>query len=397
MTDQQFDKLLRDKLGSYTEEVGDDVWAGIAKGLDRKARVRRIKWASVAAVAAAACLVGGLFIFKGAPEDPSHISGTPSFAEAEIIDAEPAAPVADALDASQPETSPAAVRTKVPSPAVKPIAEQIKDLGENVAEVVVPQAVVPEETPAETSPAVVEDGAKPVEIVDQYTVDDTRMTDIDWDRLAEEDEIIKTHNSLIAINSNISSISKEGSFLHNIAPSYAPGKDGKTAVSSVEAAGPYKFHMPVTFGLQFKTNIVGKLYVGAGLDYTYLLSEYEGLVSKQYFKTIYSKLHYMGIPVALSYNFIDTQHLGVYAKVGGALEKCISSEYVYGSNSLKEKVQGVQWSANAGVGIEYWFINRLGIYFDPSVAYYFDNNQPLSIRTDQPFQLHLEAGLRFRL
>ena len=83
--------------------------------------------------------------------------------------------------------------------------------------------------------------------------------------------------------------------------------------------------------------------------------------------------------------------------MGGAAEKCIAQRYVYGSNTLREKVGGLQWSAQAGLGAEYWFAQRAGIYFDPSLVYYFDNSQPLSIRTQQPLQARFEVGLRFKL
>ena len=75
----------------------------------------------------------------------------------------------------------------------------------------------------------------------------------------------------------------------------------------------------------------------------------------------------------------------------------MSQRYVYGSNTLHEKVGGLQWSAQAGIGAEYWFVPRAGIYFDPSLVYYFDNSQPFSIRTQQPLQARFEVGLRFNL
>ena len=40
---------------------------------------------------------------------------------------------------------------------------------------------------------------------------------------------------------------------------------------------------------------------------------------------------------------------------------------------------------------------HLGIYLDPSVRYYFNCNQPKSIRTDQPLMLGFEVGARFNL
>jgi hypothetical protein len=70
---------------------------------------------------------------------------------------------------------------------------------------------------------------------------------------------------------------------------------------------------------------------------------------------------------------------------------------VFGSNVASEKVKGLQWSAKAGIGVEYWFIPHMGIYFDPSLVYFFDNKQPLSIRTQQPLQASFEVGLRFKI
>ena len=79
------------------------------------------------------------------------------------------------------------------------------------------------------------------------------------------------------------------------------------------------------------------------------------------------------------------------------MEKCIYQRYVFGSNTLHEKVGGLQWSARIGLGAEYWMAPRLGLYFDPSLVYFFDNGQPLSIRTQQPLQARFEIGLRFKL
>ena len=62
----------------------------------------------------------------------------------------------------------------------------------------------------------------------------------------------------------------------------------------------------------------------------------------------------------------------------------------------KEEIQGVQWSANLGLGVEFMFGKHLGLYLDPSVRYYFSCQQPKSIRTAQPVMLGLELGLRTR-
>ena len=37
------------------------------------------------------------------------------------------------------------------------------------------------------------------------------------------------------------------------------------------------------------------------------------------------------------------------------------------------KIDQLQWSANASVGAQYNFSDRVGLYFEPGVSYYFEN------------------------
>ena len=61
------------------------------------------------------------------------------------------------------------------------------------------------------------------------------------------------------------------------------------------------------------------------------------------------------------------------------------------------KAEGVQWSANIGLGVEYRFLDFMGIYVDPRLTYFFDCGQPYSVRTEQPLQFNLEMGFRFHI
>lgn len=61
------------------------------------------------------------------------------------------------------------------------------------------------------------------------------------------------------------------------------------------------------------------------------------------------------------------------------------------------KAEGLQWSANVGLGLEYRFIDFMGLYVDPRLTYFFDCDQPYSVRTEQPLQFNLEMGFRFHI
>ena len=89
------------------------------------------------------------------------------------------------------------------------------------------------------------------------------------------------------------------------------------------------------------------------------------------------------------------------------IEKCVSGtvETVYAEegnvkSSENEKIdeKPLQFSALASVGIQANFNKWLSIYFEPGMAYYFDDNtELLTIRKDKPFNFNMQLGLRFNL
>lgn len=378
----EFDKKLREKLDTYTE-AAPDVWEGIAAGLAARRRRVVLRRVSFAVAAAAACLIAGILIFR----DP-------------VQPAQPETPQQTAQVQPAPAVTPAA-----PAVDVAPIAEQVAAFTQNRTVAAAVPETESENTP-ETNP--VEESAP-----ETPAASETEQQPAQSGLIGEEDlpagfwtsddsagsRTRNAHTSQISILSNLTTVASEKDLMYGLGPSHASSQSGsKQPTGQFEpASGTPKFFSPVSLGLEFKTRLADRLYVSTGLTYSYLVSQYDLLVDKQLFTNAYNQLHYLGIPLTLSYNFVDTRSLGVYASLGGAAEKCISQRYVYGSNTGHEKVGGLQWSAAAGIGVEYWFIPRLGIYFDPSLVYFFDNNQPLSIRTQQPLQARFEVGFRVKI
>ena len=110
---------------------------------------------------------------------------------------------------------------------------------------------------------------------------------------------------------------------------------------------------------------------------------------------------YVGLPVSLAYDVVDSKTLLFYCYAGGIAEKAISSQYfIYNLSSspiLSEKVPSLQYGVFGGIGVEFRVSDFIGLYVDPCVRYYFPGNQPKSIRTDRPLMFSFEAGLRFNL
>ena len=402
MTESEFDKRLREKLDTHSE-AAPDVWKGIAAGL--AARRRRVVFlrVSFAAVAAAACLAGAILIFRdpvpaSQPEAPVQTAQVTE--PAPVQEEEPAvAPIAEQIAAftqrqavAQAATRPSRVREAEPQP-------------ETVTE---PSVATPETPTTQATPAATETRETQVTVEEpktQTAPEDNKLGENDlpadfWTRPeADEPRTSNAHTSQISILSNLTTVASEKNIIAAVGSNHSSSQDGsKMPSSSIEpVSGTARFFAPLSLGVQFKTSLADHLYLGTGITYSYLVSQYDLLVDKQLFADAYNQLHYLGIPLTLSYNFVDTRRLGVYAQAGGAVEKCVSQRYVYGSNTAHEKVHGVQWSLQAGIGVEYWFIPRMGIYFDPSLVYFFDNSQPLSIRTQQPLQTRFEVGFRFKI
>lgn len=397
MENNEFDKLLRDRLEGMAEPA-PDVWEGISKGLDRRRRAVIFRRFSIGVAAAAAVVAIALLVVRG-PQ-----SGRQVDAPEQTAQSGPQQPVLSPDDQASPEVS---------VPEIAPIADQVaaftrrqavakadvKDVKE-IKDAQPGQPSVKEETNVEDQPAVKdepkkEDVRKP-EGNDNPQLSEENLPAGFW---TEEDETSpRKHTSQISISSNLTTVAGENDLIYKASPMHSSSQTGNRASSAVEPVSESpRFFSPLSVGLQVAVPFSERLSLETGLRYTYLVSQYDMLVDKVRYEGGYNQLHYVGIPLSLSLHFIQTSSWGVYASAGGAVEKCVAQRYVFGSNTLSEKVGGLQWSSHVGLGVEYWFVPKLGIYFDPSLVYYFDNSQPFSIRTQQPLQARFEVGLRFNL
>ncbi len=183
-----------------------------------------------------------------------------------------------------------------------------------------------------------------------------------------------------------------------------------TSTAFVENEGTDYYYLPMSFGVGVKFGILKWLEIGIGVNYTLLMKrvtgnyyEYDssGSLVRSGTAELKNSQHYIGIPLDIFFNIYGNEHWNTYASVGGCIEKCVSNHYngIFDNQEINHKVlvQGIQSSVKLGLGVEYCPVRYLGIYIDPSLRYYFDNNQPRSIRTSQPLSFGVEAGLRFKL
>lgn len=161
------------------------------------------------------------------------------------------------------------------------------------------------------------------------------------------------------------------------------------------------YNLPLSFGITVRKELSGKIAVETGLVYTYLSTN----LRKERPNTVKGKLalHYLGIPVNLIVDLWDSPKWNVYASAGVMVEKGLRSVYtqhIYRASAeekatLKTSIHGLQWSLNGAVGISYRLQKDWSLYAEPRVSYFFDNNQPLSLRIENPFSLGFGLGVRF--
>lgn len=163
---------------------------------------------------------------------------------------------------------------------------------------------------------------------------------------------------------------------------------------------------PVNFGLTLKYNLNEKWSLASGLTYSLLSSRLHS-GSGNYHYDDNQRLHYLGIPLNVAYNFWQNNKFAGYISSGMLVEKNIagslSSNY-YIDNRLestaKESISSkqLQWSVNSAIGIEYRVSDFMGIYAEPGVAYYFKNSSEIeTFYKENPFNFNLRVGLRFSI
>ena len=161
--------------------------------------------------------------------------------------------------------------------------------------------------------------------------------------------------------------------------------------------------VPVTVGVGVQYELTNRWALETGVTYTYLHST--GKSEGVFTYTTTQQLHYVGVPLSASYKFIDANRFEMYARAGGAVERAVSAKRIQTigtadedlSNSTTQKIdrQGVQLSTSVAVGAELKLSRHIGLYAEAGAGYFFDNNQPLSYRTEHPLSLTLQAGARF--
>lgn len=182
---------------------------------------------------------------------------------------------------------------------------------------------------------------------------------------------------------------------------------GTIVFNQPEVNDSYTHKMPVKLGLTARYAFTNLLGIESGLTYSLLQSDIKrGSESTTgSWSNSDQTLHYLGVPLNLTFNFLNSKYVDVYASAGGMMEFGVkgsikTTDHLHDSmtsthqNAITPK--GLLWSVNATAGVQVNVLPSLGIYVEPGMSHHFKNDrQPRSSYTDKPTNFALGFGIRY--
>lgn len=440
LEENKFDLQIRSMLEDAEEKVPDRVWEAISSRLDKADAAQRrrkvLPWLRYTGLvsAAAAIALGIFFSVNTADRATSPLQKSSQAVESAIAD-NITSPADEEItgqetlttDIPQQESAPAQKPSSIADDIrVSSVAEVAPDMDGRVSsaaeitpdkdgDAAAEQPAAPEGEPAIPQDTQGENGAGSIsrQIEEAAAKDALAQNEEPWDEtdfMEEEQSPKKGIRTSLTISGNAAGNSASGNTRSGGRPIMSvmrPDRDSQNAID--EDKNSCTYGIPLSFGLGTKIIFTDRWSLGIGINYSLLNRTFSGTYTKYNAKgdpepVHYSKIRnsqsYIGIPVNVYFSIVRNRTVDFYAYAGGTAEKCVFNGYRMGNTEAKykEKVAGFQFSANAGIGVEFIIADMLGIYVDPSVRYYFpDSRQPKSIRTVQPLSLGFEVGFRVRL
>lgn len=440
-------KDIHDRLGSYEKDAPEGLWEGISRKLpklndgvmlthkpQRTAKFRMWRVAGVAAAASVALVIGYSFLGNSAKDNINIATNTPKHPnmlasnkkslgnEPTGVCAEQATHSADDLLSEQPVLASASME----QPVLASASTEQPTLANASTETDVKVISSKEENSSKEEYSKKEENGKEneqAEVKPEKREDNRMLRKNQDDALLAYNDVTERSGSTDAPSRwSVSTgamgglgasgtTTAYGDYLVLSCPGVMDAKDSpmldmNTVNRDVEQKTEYDHHLPIRIGLSVAYALTDRLSISSGLTYTRLSSDIKD-ASRESKYIGEQRLHYVGIPVNVSYKVASFRWLGLYGTAGVLAEKCVSGTtdegYVENNTMKYTNTQDIsskplQMSVNAGVGIQFDFIDNVGIYAEPGLSYYFDDGSALqTIYKEKPLNFNLNVGVRFKL
>lgn len=444
---QDWTDTLKQKMAGYEERPSDELWAALSEKAGLQESRRKVIPVWFWGLSAAAALMAGIFVVTKVNDKSVNALGgiTADVAVSEPVDAAVPEPVERTLTEDMAEVQ-SAEAMSLADVAVGRKQEAAKvGIKQEVKDRKAKSALIAEAVPVESSVSAVTEDVTSVN-TEEYAAevpsenhDAREAATVESDTVEQSEPAMSWDEYLKETPSEKARARRSGGFSAGILAGGAVGgntfgskptamvmganplaagvtktdwidKDSKASAivyNQPEVQEEYSHKIPVKVGLTARYNITGRLGVETGLTYSILSSSVKTGNSEtgKNWSSGSQTLHYLGIPLNISFNILNSRYVNIYVTGGGMMEKSISGsiktdEYVDGKfdRTLTTNIspKGLQWSVNAAAGIQANILPQLGFFVEPGVSHHFKNSSRVrSIYTDKPTDFSLGFGLRY--
>lgn len=411
-------KDIRDKMSDYEAEVPQDLWSAIDSAVGRRQQkklwIRAGRYAAAAVVVAAIGL--GIYILQPDSSLVVHSESNPNTRAQASANNAPAVTSADAdpgnnsaaeIRASEFEHTPYATLAEAKPVIVEGVEGtslmQIKSDGESL-----------NVHPVDSNESASEAFTHSLPPISHEVKQDKTVTYNSRQRDRQQQQEAYDSGRLAAsiyttAGTGGTSMQRYTSFgLMGIDPGDANWKDDPYMGMLVTNKGHLadrrvRHRLPVHAGASIAYRINDRVSVETGIAYSYLSADiHEG--SDSYCFAGEQSLHYVGIPVGVRVRAMSWKNFDIYVGAGFEADKCVSGtlkkSYVINGQTRDDghesiSIRPLQWSVNAGAGVQYNISSMVGIYAEPGLSYYFDNGSNIeTIYSEKSLNFNLNIGLR---
>lgn len=384
---------MKQKLEGHQMTPPTGLWEGISSemGFQKESVTRTVtikRWLGAVA-AIAITLVGFFALYQNDQSEPlPQVSRTVQTADSTIINK--VSPENQQLTlADVPQRAKTKVNTKAPTKAViEDVSQQISDGMTQPASGNIPQQNS-EETPQQTSEDNPQQNSlstnRPTATNQQATANyQTKLASAKNERHSSTSKSEKWSIGLTASGGLLALVHQDTYYSDDYYADDLNEYHSPENITNGNRPNEYlhypadKHHLPMRLGLSLHYQLNDALALQSGINYTYLYSESITHIDNQH-------LHYLGIPIGLSWQLWKTNGFSFYLSGSAMLEKC-----------LNEKPW--QWSLGAAAGAEYSFTSHVGVYLQPSLSYYFNDGTSFEhYYKEHPLAPSIEFGLRLHV
>lgn len=185
------------------------------------------------------------------------------------------------------------------------------------------------------------------------------------------------------------------------------GDDSKHLQESKKHSRPFSLQLSLSVPLNNRWSL------NTGVGYTYLKSVFEADDGNgNDFMRRTQRLHYIGVPLGVTYNIWQKNRWTVYSMASLRLDVPVKgrveTKYIYKGPFAHTPGDSLvfptthsritppwQFSVGAGLGVQYRLMPHVNVYFEPAVHYYIPTGSAIeNYRSAHPIDLSLPVGIR---